>query len=257
LELNDNISTPDRPNKTVTIKVPDDLSDWKIRVYFSRSHLLSAAFFTRQSFSIEDKRSEFLSPGIPRAPEHLIDENRAYVIGSIFSSVSFLESLINEFFADAGDDESQNRLSGLDVESIKVLAETWKIIEFKQSIPEKYQLALLLNGKEIFDSGPSNMKDVSLLINLRNALIHFKPEWLTEKEDWKEIPTKWENKFGSNKITLCKLVSGKAPYFPDRLLGHGCAQWAILTSIKFADDFYERMGLIPSYNEIRQRLNTI
>ena len=39
------------------------------------------------------------------------------------------------------------------------------------------------------------------------------------------------------------LVPAKAPWFPDRCLGAGCATWAVKTVQVFSDDFCHRMGI--------------
>ena len=33
-------------------------------------------------------------------------------------------------------------------------------------------------------------------------------------------------------------------FFPDRCLGYGCAKWAIVSARAFADEFYNRMGVV-------------
>jgi hypothetical protein len=37
------------------------------------------------------------------------------------------------------------------------------------------------------------------------------------------------------------------PYFPDQCLGVGCASWSVSTAEKFADAFFDRLGIQPNY----------
>jgi hypothetical protein len=46
------------------------------------------------------------------------------------------------------------------------------------------------------------------------------------------------------------------PFYPDKCLGHGCAEWAVNSSVKFNDDFFSRMGLLSSYDPVCDKLNT-
>ena len=44
-------------------------------------------------------------------------------------------------------------------------------------ILEKYQMAIFLAGKEPLPEGREPYQPADLLIALRNALVHFRPEW--------------------------------------------------------------------------------
>lgn len=136
--------------------------------YCSREHIQSAFLFSRLSAKIEKNH-------VGNPSEELEIELEAYVIAAIFTAVSFIESIINEFFWDL---ESPNKVEVLEEETKKIMANIWEQGIIKTSTLEKYQFALALARKSLFDRGAAPYQDVFLLIKLRNALIHYEPEWV-------------------------------------------------------------------------------
>jgi len=70
----------------------------------------------------------------------------------------------------------------------------WDTIEEKP-ILTKYQLALTLCQKEKFDKGHNPYQDAHRLITLRNALVHYKPEWDTDLNEHKKLESYLSNRF--------------------------------------------------------------
>ena len=58
------------------------------------------------------------------------------------------------------------------------------------------------------------------------------------------------------KFATNPLAGKNVPFFPDKCLGHGCAEWAIMNSIIFTDEFFRRLGLPVPYEGIRDELAT-
>jgi hypothetical protein len=52
------------------------------------------------------------------------------------------------------------------------------------------------------------------------------------------------------------LAEKNNPFFPDKCLGHGCAEWALINSVIFTDEFFRRLGLPVPYEGIRDELGT-
>lgn len=93
---------------------------------------------------------------------------------------------------------------------------------------------------------------------LRNALVHYEREWITNisEIDSDEVTvSKFEEKL-MGKFPLNPLVGEENPFFPYRCLGYGCAKWALTNSVRFADEFFSRMGLSPTYDHVQSRLKT-
>lgn len=220
------------------------------RTYFSIQHIQSAALFCRLCKKTEDKYNDVYIPD-------LSTELKAYVTSTVFTCASFLEATINELFCDASDSPKKLEFLG---NKRKLLANMWSMDiprTASYKITEKYQIALTLLDKPLFDKGQTPFQDVSALINLRNALIHYEPESFvcnigkkTENKDLDKISKQLINKFDESKL----FKNSGNYYFPNKCLGYGCAKWAVLYCIKFVDEFSEKIGKEPPYNHVRDKL---
>ena len=167
----------------------------------------------------------------------LKSDHRSYVLGAITFSAIFLESTINELFLNAGDPKLE-RHPDPHVEG--QLKASWATGIDKLPPLDKFQIALLVAGKEPLDKGKQPYQLAKLLVELRNALVHYKPEWVRLDDQ-----TKWEKKL-DGKFEPCEFLKGSNnPFFPDKCLSCGCAKWAVNASWEFVEGFNARMGLPP------------
>lgn len=223
-----------------------------LRTYFSLIHIQSAALFARHAAEVEKTYGG-------HGNDVLLAKQHAYAVGAVFAAVSFLEALINELFADAGE-KYQNHLDGLDEPTIEIMADMWAHSiprTTRYSILEKYDIALVLAGRPPFDSGRQPYQDVDLLVKLRNDLVHYEPEWRHGDYDPSHKPDR-EPKFVKGlrgKFPPNPIAAVGNPFYPDRCLGHGCAKWAVESSVQFTDDFFAVLGVKPTYEHIRDRLS--
>ena len=209
----------------------------KLRSYLANSHMTAAIHFAELSSRLENAKS--ISPRI-------VANHSAYVTASIFAAVAFLEAVINEVFSDAGEQASSKKASKAEANTLKMMASMWGMEYFHRHATTlgKYQAALTLAGKKQFENGRAPYQDAALLIDLRNALTHFKPVWSeTHFESEREVSIdhelkkKLKGKFATNPLT------GKYnPFFPDKCLSSECAWWALETSYNLAKEFYASMG---------------
>jgi len=110
---------------------------------------------------------------------------------------------------------------------------------------DKYQYLLLLNGQSLFDRGMNPFQDISLVIKLRNVLVHFEPEIIGAEENKQKLEKLLEGKFEQ-----CPFYSNPSYlFFPHRCLSHGCAKWVVISCIYFVNDFYKKIGLDKQYKE--------
>ncbi len=216
------------------------------RAYLSISHILAADLFSQNCAQIEKAYNGIFS-------NELFNEHRSYVIGAIFSAVSFLEATINEFLADTLDHSDGEVVSNLDSTTKTQLALLWKHGRIEKfSILEKYQLVLTVAGKDLFEQGSPPYQDVDYLTKLRNALVHYKPEWIESSQGTQDQKTAHKmEKLLRGKFSLNPLTSSGNPFYPDKCLSHGCAKWAIISSLKFVDEFYSRLGQSYPFGFIR------
>jgi hypothetical protein len=205
----------------------------QIKSNLSTIHLQSAAYLTRQAMGCEQTQ---------RVTESLIVEYRAYVMGAIALSIASIESTINELFLEAVHGNAQI-FRHLQPNVPTLLCELWNNAE-RFSILDKYQLVLAIAQKERFEKGSSPYQEVDSAIVLRNALIHYKPEWDRAQRDHKKIEDRLRARFEPNPFS-----SPEQAFFPHRCLSHGCAVWVVTCCIKFIEDFYGRLGLDSKWKD--------
>ncbi|MEC5032283.1 MAG: hypothetical protein SAL07_20480, partial [Oscillatoria sp. PMC 1051.18] len=177
------------------------------------------------------------------------------VMNAVINSVMFMEISINEFFEDVSitnlDDFKAPSLLDIDkigkdaVKRIKYFLEIDKNFLKRESILDKYNLALLLCEKSTLKKNEEPYQSANLLVGFRNDLVYHK---------LKANETNLERSL-SNKFNL-HAKSEKEPYYypyPKNHLSHECAKWAVSSSRKFVEEFFEKVGITPVYlKEIAQ-----
>lgn len=206
----------------VTLKIKTSLS-----VYLASS----GALFARNAHAVEQKYASAPS-------EALLMEHRSYCIGAVIVSAAFLEAAINELYLEAID-RNPNTFEAKHQRLAELMEHVWETIE-EHAILAKYQIALTLGEKPPFPKGEEPYQAVDTLIRLRNALVHYKPEWDTELAEHRKLEERLGNRFNLN-----PLVASNKAFIPHRCLGHGCAAWSISIAIDFYHKFRDRLGLPP------------
>jgi hypothetical protein len=102
------------------------------------------------------------------------------------------------------------------------------------------------------DKGAAPYQDAWLLVQLRNALVHYKPEWIIGAAPV-AVRHEFEKKL-ANKFALNPFTGAGNPFYPDKCLGHGCAKWSLMSSIAFINEFYVRLGMSAPYDSSAPRL---
>ncbi len=206
----------------------------KSRVNLSFQHMQEAIHLMELSNDCEAANS-----GKTFADGDFFNHHRAYVVGAIMTSVASVEARINEFYLDATD----NLLGSiLDAGQQVLLAELWKPVDEKRfRILQKYQIALAAIERSKFDTSRGPYQDVDLLIALRNMLVHFKPEWDNDQKKHRQIEKKLQGRFKLNPFW----PKDGPIFFPFKCLSHGCASWAVRSSMNFILQFFALIGVDP------------
>jgi hypothetical protein len=241
----------------IPLEVQGEESAIRFRDCFSVRYIQSAALLCRLGFLIEQ---EYRETGAIPAEMQLRHE--AFILNSVLSTVAFLESTINELYADVSDeayfftDETQEAL-------LRTIAEGWKNEKNFDRAPvlARYQKILAIAGKPPFDERDQAFANVRDLIEIRNHLMHYKREWVVIGEGGKRGPGEDTTgvKFEKNlrkKYAANPLAPKNHPFFPDQCLGHGCAEWAVVNSLIFTDEFFRRLDLPAPYDGIRGEMAT-
>jgi hypothetical protein len=193
---------------------------------FACQHLIAATHFRDQTHLLEERfRDQPLGD--------FFQDIRSYCSACLMSATASLEALINELFI-ARNCQLRPRL--IDFEK-----DFWGKggIE-RRTILEKYQYALRLLGKDPIDEHSVVFRDAWGLIELRNALVHYKPTWDPDRQrkvDLTEVLT--------GKYALSPFIRGEADFVSMKSMSAGCAQWAVRTTLVFMREFDGRSSLDP------------
>jgi hypothetical protein len=191
---------------------------------FAWQHLKAAATFRDRVVEIEAENAN-------REFGLFFVDIRSYGSACILSAVASLEALINEFYITP---EGPLRQQMHDFES-----EFWgdKGIEGK-SIVKKYQLALDKLNVPRLDECTAPYRDAWALIELRNALVHYKPTWDPARNGKAKLVDLLAGKYA-----LSRFPDAGADFVTMRSMSAGSMCWTISTVVSFMKEFHERAQL--------------
>jgi hypothetical protein len=226
--------------------------------WFSRDHALAATLLCRRCAELEQDPNPPDEHDVARGLAWSADqaaEHRTYVVTAVMTSFAFIEAAVNELL------ESAN-IAGLEVggdagglkdgerAALVDLREAWG--GRGSSSLDRTQLILHLLRKTPFDKADAPYQQADVLRRLRNALVHYRPEW--RAVGGRRGDDKITKDLSQLSLPLHPFTTSSHPFFPDRCLGYGLASWAWTTSLKFTDGFFERVGIEPIYNDLRPQL---
>jgi hypothetical protein len=245
------------PMNRIPIETPAEETEIRFRDCFSVRYIQSAALLCRLGYSIERESG---AEGSVTSESALMHE--AFILNSILSSVAFLEATINELYSDAVD----NAFNSPDERSAAVfhaIAERWKNEKNFDRAPvlAKYQKVLEVTGRDPFPDQDPAFTNVKNLIEARNFLLHYRREWVVLRRgrgtcDPDESRGAAFEKILRHAFSENPLAPRNLPFFPERCLGHGFAEWAVINSLVITDEFFARLGISPPYDGIRKELST-
>lgn len=185
-------------------------------------HLLGAARFARDLEGVEEQH-RLESYG------EFFEEILALATAVVVMSAAGVEAFINEQFADSGkhfgDDARRFWLEAApDLD--------------RKAILDKYDWFLILRGKPKLSRGTRPVQDVACLIELRNDLVHFHPEWDDEAKRHAKLSAWLEGKF-----ERCRWLDNDRLLFPRAWASHSCAAWAVENSVAFLNHFGSLAGV--------------
>lgn len=202
---------------------------------FAVQHLMAASRFSRMCGFVEKKH-------LGKDLGNFFDEQIAFVTATIMLSTASLEANINEYLS-----EIETNFPELNK---KLQFDAFELIE-KKGILEKYQYALAFKGVEKLSAGEQSYQDANALIKIRNALVHFKPEWHDEQKDHKKL-----EKLLVGKFPLSPFIAEKGVFFPQKCMSYGCTQWSVKSALTFMKKFSESSGLPFRFSKHLNKINT-
>lgn len=205
----------------------------RVKANLSRPLIATAKRFALHCREIADREGEL------DWPQPGWEASRSYAIGAVVMAVSALEASINELYLEAVD-RNTHALGTLTPDQISQLEVLWEFVD-RTNILAKYQVVLAVCGRERFAKGSEPYQSTDALIDLRNAVVHFKPEWDDELEVHARLEQRLAGRFDD--CLLAARAQGRMVWFPGRCLGAGCAGWAIATVERFVGEFCGRLGI--------------
>lgn len=196
---------------------------------FAVRHLAAAARFARDTEACERAHA-----GQPFGP--FVDTLTHYVSASVLLATAALEANVNELLSEPA--QLFPSIGELPAESTAKLIVRLRILE-------KYEKIAAIRSDFVFDKGVSIYQDVASLIRLRNALVHFRPVW---HDSPGKLAEELEDRFASSHF-----VDQSEPMFPVKFIGHGCARWAVESSLQFMELVEEKLGLPKKFEKYRGR----
>jgi hypothetical protein len=204
-----------------------------------KANLSGLLFRSAQLLADRARAIEHAQRGTADAPvEAELDEHRSCALGAVIMAAGALEASINELFADV-EDGNTDKVGAIleDQRAVTTMGRLWPDIEGRP-ILRKYQTALSLCGLAQLDQGSPIFQDVDNVVRLRNALMHFKPEWDDDRSVHQGLERRLRGKFGEN-----PMVAVGSVWFPHRCLSAGCAEWACQAVRTFVDDFSAQLKI--------------
>jgi len=185
---------------------------------FAVQHLSAACVFRNRCIQIE--------ANLPALDQNLaFSDLRSYASSTLMSCAAGLEALINELFIAHGG-KLRNCLPDFE-------GTFWgpKGIERKPPL-DKFDVALQLLKLPPLQKTASLYRDAWCLIELRNALVHFKPTWDPVSRRRVEL-----EQVLAGRYPLSPFGDPKSDFVTMRSMGAGCATWAVASTLSFLREF--------------------
>lgn len=200
------------------------------------THMLGAAAFAHEAGDIQNRNA-----GQPHS-----DFNERIVIlanVTVMTAVASVEAYLNGIFEEG----SQH----FTPEMLPIFQQAAKDIE-KMGALDKADWLLLLRGRSRLNRGEGSPQQLITLIKLRNALIHYRPEWDHEDKTHAELSKQLSGLFVPNPCFINDRL-----WFPHKWAGHAGASWAVRTGVDFLDHVAQLAGLPePFGSDYAARLQT-
>lgn len=170
-------------------------------------------------------------------------------MSSIVASVAFLEAMVNELYQDAADDHAppDGYITPLSSSCRRLMAELWRSTDGgKLGAIQKYEMLLAFADAPPLDRGGQVYEYARLVLRLRNAIIHYRPEDVSAADEAHAMERSLRGKFTDNAL----MAGSGNPWWPDHALGYGAAEWAHRSIKAIADHVSNALGISPNYRRI-------
>ncbi len=175
--------------------------------------------------------------------------HRSFVVSAIAQSCASLESEIWEV-TNHGPGHHLGS-SDLNREGQAFLEPVADVID-RQGTLERFETVLHLLRKPSLPRGEQLWHHASLLVKLRNEIVHYKSNWFSKPER-----TRLLTELRALKHPVAPFwAEPNQPFFPMQCLSAACGDWAVRTGVLFLDAFYAQVGVSSVLDGYRDRLPT-
>ncbi len=207
----------------------------RVRPNIAIHHLLGAC---RQSARVQTLEKEHIGKPFGDFWNELYQS----AISVAVLTTAFLETYANEMWFEGGTLAPQMEPAAM--------AAVLKAIE-KRPVLEKFDVALAFRTGRRLDLSAGECQDVSALIQLRNQLLHFSPEWLDEQSDHEKLSKRLAYKCHASPFFV-----GSERLFPRAWASAASTAWALRTAVRFVHVFSAESGnpngLAPFMSQLSQ-----
>lgn len=196
------------------------------RAQLAWQHLYAAAAFSRLVGSMEAAHKGETLGGF-------FDDIFAHASPCIIMAAAGVEAYANQIFADR-----ERIFPNFDQDLLKPMWDKWG--ERLLSPLEKLRFAFQIKGLAPLNAGAAPFQDVAALFELRNALVHFKPEWSKSRDTHEKL----ENKLVST-LKRSPFYPANEPLFPFAWATHDNTKWAVSSSVALIDIVSSALGQDP------------
>lgn len=204
----------------------------KLRTNLALHHLFAACRFTARILQLERENK-----GKPFG--EFWDEILHNALGVLTLSTAALETFANELYFEG---------NGLKDTFNNKTAEILGDLIDRQPVLSKYELILAARTSNSLSYGTPVVQNVQLLIELRNQVIHFRPEWDGEDGKHAKLSKRLNHRFAPSPYLTGENL------FPRAWASGAFASWALNSTIVFIDSFCADSRVSNPFEQIRDRL---
>jgi hypothetical protein len=211
------------------------------QTYLSIQHIQSAAYFAKQTARLE--RRALRNPLNVALKTQVV----ANFTATIFSSVAFLEALLNELWADC----EQSDGGHMEVIPQEIRCRITEALQYSRNMElvKKFKTLLKAAERPIIPCDRRPLQDISNLIAIRNNMVHYNAAWLD-----------------SGSPEMCRaerLEESELGKFIDKYLdttpnigwmNAANAGWAVRLVILYAEAAAMNLGITPLHDHVRAEL---
>ena len=207
----------------------------RLRTNLALHHLFAACRFSARVGQVETENA-----GLPLGS--FWDEILQNSLGVAALAVAALESYANEMYF-----EGSVLMPGLNQTAAFELAD---VID-SEGILRKYAIALAISSGRRLNMGIAPTQNAEALIKLRNAVVHFRPEWSDDHDKHEKLSRLLQHKFSPSSLFP------NEPIFPRAWASHSFTVWAVRSAVEFIDHFHAEAGLPSVIEPFRAQLSAL